>query len=154
MPASRLTWTVLRRHHTHTHPFLGPETGAELRFVAPGPEDLAAAATSSLEVALTATDARGASATVTRVLEPRRVELAFRTAPAGLLLRLDDAVGVTGPATITSWEGYAFTADAPDQRDGSGRAWRFASWADGGPARRRIATPAEPATYEASFAPD
>jgi len=153
LPASRLSWTVLRRHDTHSHPFLGPETGAALRFAAPGPEDLAAAATSSLEVVLTATDARGASASVTRVLPPRTVELTFRTAPAGLELRLDDALTVTGPSTVTSWEGYRIAVDAPGQTDAAGRAWAFASWSDGGAAKHAMVTPARPATYEARFTP-
>ena len=62
LPASRLSWTVLLHHDTHVHPFLGPVAGNGIVFTAPAPEDLAAAATSYLEVRLTATDFSGAAA--------------------------------------------------------------------------------------------
>jgi hypothetical protein len=58
LPGSALSWRVLRRHNTHTHPFLGPVTGNNIALVAPGPENLAAAANSDLRIELTATDSR------------------------------------------------------------------------------------------------
>ena len=83
IPAGRLTWTVLLHHDTHTHPFLGPSSGNNLTFTGPAPEDLAAAANSYLEIQLTATDLVGAAVTVTRDLQPAKVDLTFGTSPAG-----------------------------------------------------------------------
>src|SRR6185312_16183176 len=72
IPDGRLSWTVIRHHASHTHPFLGPVT-----------EDLLAATNSYLEIQLTATDLSGAAATVTRNIQPRKVDLTFATTPAG-----------------------------------------------------------------------
>jgi glucose/arabinose dehydrogenase len=77
LPASSLSWTVLRRHDTHTHPWFGPQTGNSSSFTGAAPEDLLATTNSSLEVQLTATDAQGATATVTRVVSPKLVNLTF-----------------------------------------------------------------------------
>ncbi len=66
LPSSSLTWTVLRHHDQHTHPWFGPTTGNNLTFQAPAPEDLSATTNSFLEVILTATDSGGLSTTVTR----------------------------------------------------------------------------------------
>ena len=69
IPNGRLSWTVIRHHSTHTHPFLGPVTGNDVTFSGPVPEDLLAATNSYLEIQLTATDLSGASATVTRDIQ-------------------------------------------------------------------------------------
>jgi PKD repeat protein len=53
---SRLSWTVIRHHASHTHPFLPPISGNTASFTAPAPEDLESATNSSIEVQLTATD--------------------------------------------------------------------------------------------------
>ena len=152
LPGSVLAWTVLLHHGEHTHPFLGPLSGASIALTYPSPEDLAAAATSYLEVRLTATDRFGASATATLDLRPRKVDLAFATSPAGLRLALQSA-GFTAPRTVTSWEGYALPVDAPHQVDAGGSGRVFASWSDGGAQSHVITTPATPTTYTATFAP-
>ena len=97
LPASRLSWTVLLHHDTHVHPFLGPVTGNDVVFTAPAPEDLAAAATSYLEVQLTATDLSGATHTVTRDLLPKKVDVTFATTPPGLSVSVN-GFPLTGPA--------------------------------------------------------
>src|SRR6185295_11440502 len=74
LPASALSWTVIRHHAAHTHPFLGPTAGNGIPFTGPAPEDLAAAANSFLEIRLTATDSRGLQATVTRDFQPAKVD--------------------------------------------------------------------------------
>ena len=106
LPSSRLSWTVLRRHGTHTHPWFGPVTGNSSAFTAPPPEDLEATTNSSVEVILTATDSSGATASVSRVVQPRLVNLTFATSPSGLTLQLNgtsfvgsahvDVVGAAG----------------------------------------------------------
>ncbi len=151
LPASGLSWSVILHHDTHTHPFFGPAAGNNVMFTTPAPEDLAAAANSYLEVRLTATDSQGLSSTVTRDFNPRKVDITFQTSPTGLRLTVN-GTSLTGPQTVTSWDGYTLNVDAPDQSSG-GQAYLFSSWSDGGAAAHSIVTPASPATYTATFAP-
>ena len=148
VPDSRLSWTVRLRHNSHTHPFLS-RTGNNITFSAPPPENLVAAATSYLEVELTATDSRGLSRAVSQDLRPRTVALTFATNPTGRRLVIDGS-SVTAPASFTSWEGYSFGVDAPVQVDGS-VGWQPSSWSDGGAAAHTITTPASPQTFTATF---
>jgi PKD repeat protein len=150
LPASSLSWTVIRHHDTHTHPFLAPTTGNDVQITGPIPEDLLAASNSYLEIQLTATDSKGLATTVTRDLLPHKVDLAFAANPSGLKVELA-GITYTTPATVTSWEGYGIVANAPAQTDGSGASWTFQSWSDGGPASHTITTPAAPASYTARF---
>ncbi len=149
LPTSAMTWTVTLHHDTHTHPFLTAGATNTLTFSGPAPEDLAAAANSWLEIQFAATDAAGQTVAITQALRPRKVDLAFATAPAGL--RLDvNGTAFSGPASVTSWAGYQLQVAAPVQF-GQGQSWMFASWGDGGAATRTITTPASPQTYTATF---
>ena len=130
---------VLLHHSTHTHPFLGPQPGNDIAVNAPAPEDLAAAATSYLEIRLTATDSKGLTSTVSQDLLPNKIGVIFRTEPSGLRLNVD-GIPVTGPAGFTSWEGYQFTVDVPSPQAGLGKIWLFSSWSDGGAGRHTITT--------------
>jgi hypothetical protein len=140
---------VIKHHNTHTHPFLAPTTGASVNIVGPEPEDLAAAANSYLEIFLTATDSRGLSKTVSMNLQPAKVGITLGTNPAGLALEVN---GFTAPSSFVSWKNWAFTVNAPDQTDTTGKRWTFTSWSDGGARSHTIVTPASPATYTATFA--
>jgi glucose/arabinose dehydrogenase/PKD repeat protein len=145
-----MSWTVLLHHGSHTHPFLGPQPGNNIVFNAPAPEDLAAAASSYLEVRLTAIDSKGLSSTVSQDLRPSTVGIIFRTEPSGLQLDVDGTT-VTGPAGFISWEGYRFTVEVPSPQAGSDKLWSFSSWSDGGAARHTITTGASNAEYTARF---
>jgi glucose/arabinose dehydrogenase/PKD repeat protein len=149
LPASALSWTVIKHHATHTHPFLGPVTGNDITFTAPAPEDLLAATNSYLEIRLTATDANGASTTATRDFMPRKVNLTFATNPSGLAVTVNGQ-SFSGPSTITSWQSWSLNVSAATQVSG-GRTFRFQSWSDGGAASHTIVTPAAPTTYTAKF---
>jgi glucose/arabinose dehydrogenase/PKD repeat protein len=149
LPASALSWTVVLHHATHTHPFLGPVSGNNITFNGPAPEDLAAATNSYLEILLTATDANGASATISQALQPRKVNLTFGTSPSGLAITVGGAT-VTGPTTLTSWQGWQVTLAAQNQVF-AGRTYRFQSWSDGGAQTHSITTPSSPTTYVAKF---
>jgi glucose/arabinose dehydrogenase len=114
LPDSRLTWNVLLHHDAHTHPFLTDVVGNDVVFTAPAPEDVAAAATSYLEVRLTATDAFGAQTTVSRDFNPRRVVVDFSTTPSGLNLRVN-STPFAAPFSFTAWDGWTLALEAPDQ---------------------------------------
>jgi len=151
LPASRLTWTVVRVHDAHTHPFLGPVTGNDIALTGPGPEDLAAAANSHLRISLAATDSQGVSTTVVRDFQPRKVAVTLATSPPGRTLTVNGQ-SVTGPTTVTSWAGFPLQLDVPAQTDAGGRAHGFDRWSDGGTsAARTWTTPASAATLTASL---
>lgn len=150
LAASSLSWTLLLRHGSHTHPFLGPVTGNGITFAAPAPEDLAATTNSHLEIRVTATDSAGASTTVVQTMLPRLVTITFNSRPPGLQLTVNGRP-LTAPATVTSWEAYALNVTAPAQIAADGRRYFFSSWSDGGAASHLIVTPAAAASYTARF---
>ena len=144
LPDSAFSWTVLRRHDTHTHPWTSG-TGRSLSFVAPAPEDLAAATNSSVEVILTVRDSGGLTDTETIAIRPRKVQLTVATNPPGVRV-LVNGTPFLGPTTFTSWEGWAIQLKAPQQKK-----WLFRSWSDGGRAAHTVVTPATATTYTATF---
>jgi len=75
VPNADLSWEVVRHHNgTHTHPGYFSETGNNLSFVAPAPEDQRSTGQGNyLEILLTATDSLGLSTTVSQELQPHRV---------------------------------------------------------------------------------
>jgi glucose/arabinose dehydrogenase/PKD repeat protein len=145
--APTLTWQVVLHHADHTHPFLPPTNGNNLTFVAPAPEDLAAATNSYLEVLLTATDSTGLARTIARRLDPNAFDVDLTTTPAGLRVAVNDVV-ITTPATIRSWEGYELRIVAPAQPDGAGDWWRPAAGTN-----RTVTTPANDTAVNAEFVP-
>jgi glucose/arabinose dehydrogenase len=153
-----LSWNVLIRHvdqanpgNAHTHPVFSGG-GAAAAFSAPGPEDFGATALSYLEVQLTATDSWGLAATITRTLQPNRVNVTFATTPAGLNLGLNGST-ITTTQTFVSWQNYVFNVSAPVPQYSSGQWWVFDHWSDGGAAAHTISTPASAITYTATFKP-
>jgi glucose/arabinose dehydrogenase len=143
-----LTWTVLRRHDQHTHPWASG-TGLTVSFPFPPPEDLSAVDTSWIEVHLTATDSGGLSHTVSRTYLPRKVSLTLAATPAGPSPTLNGS-SVTPPFTFTSWQGWVITLGAPNQTIGTTK-WRFVSWSDGGAQTHTVTTSATDTTYTAAF---
>src|SRR5262249_11221344 len=105
LPGSAISWTVLRHHNDHTHPYF-TGTGASVQIDGPPPEDLLAATNSFLEIHVTATDSGGLTTTVDQNLDPKKVNLTFQTNPTGLSLVLDNTSTVTAPTTVVSWQGW------------------------------------------------
>jgi len=145
LPPSRLSWRVLRRHGSHTHPWVGPVSGASAAFVAPPPEGLAATANSSIEAILTATDSSGATTAVARTIRPRLVDVTLETSPRALRLQLNGRRFVA-PRTWRSWAGWNLRVGARDQ---AGRVFR--RWSDGRRRTHTIRTPTSAKTYTATF---
>ena len=157
LPASSFEWEVLQHHDgSHTHPYFSG-TGNNLTITAPAPEGLASTGAGNyLEVRLTATDTEGVSKTVSRDVQPNRVNISFASNPSGLSLQADDHVFATPqsfatPKTIVSWEGYNLTVNAPSPQTLSGRTYAFSSWSDGKAQKHDIVTGATPSTYTATF---
>jgi len=151
LPDSALSWSAIKHHDNHTHPFMPPTSGNNVAMPpGPDPEELAATKTSYLEITLTATDSRGLKGSVTQQLQPCLVDLTFATDPTGLRIEINGD-SAPAPRTITSWENYRLSANAPDQVDSTGQAWAFVGWSDGGAAAHAVTTPASAATYTATF---
>jgi glucose/arabinose dehydrogenase/PKD repeat protein len=148
LPDSSLSWRVERHHATHTHPFLAPTIGNSIPITGPPPEDIYATTNSYLEVDLTATDSRGLTATVSRNVYPQTVDVTFATDPTGLSVEVAGA-SITGPTTITGWDGWSLPVNVPDQADGAGTQYEFASWSDGGARTHSIALTQQPTTFTA-----
>ena len=148
---SRLTWTVILHHGTHTHPFLGPTRGSPVPMTCPAPEDVNAGANSYLEVRLTATDLSNLSTTVSRNFLPKMVGVTLGTFPPGLVIPAN-GFNFTAPATITSWPGYVIVVDAPDQMLGGTR-YTWSAWSDSGSRTHAITTGADASSHVAVFQP-
>jgi Ca2+-binding RTX toxin-like protein len=146
-----LQWEVLQHHNgTHTHSYFS-QTGNNLTITAPMPEDLVSTGAGNyLEVRLTATDSDGLTKTVTRDVQPRRVEVSFATEPSGLSVLINGQT-FGAPETIPSWEGYRLSVDAPSPQSLSGKSYAFSSWSDGKGKRHTIVTGGTPSTYTATF---
>ncbi|MEO6324056.1 MAG: PQQ-dependent sugar dehydrogenase [Thermoanaerobaculia bacterium] len=147
---ARLSWTLLRHHGTHTHPFLGPVTGNHIAFIAPAPEDIEATATSYVEIRLTATDSSGLAATRVQSFYPRKTSVTFDSVPSCLRIVVNDESFRT-PFSILSWAGYPLFVSASDQSDAVARPFAFSSWSDGGGAAHEIVTPPSALSVVATF---
>jgi glucose/arabinose dehydrogenase len=150
LPESALSWTLLIHHCTtptqcHVHNVQSWAGAADGSFAAPDHDY-----PSHLELVLRATDALGVSATTSVTLDPRTVQLAFRTQPAGLALVVGSSSGAA-PFTRTAIVGSQSAMSAPATQLLAGKVFRFASWSDGGAATHNFTAAATPATYTATY---
>ena len=150
--ASSFAWEVFQHHNgTHIHPHFSG-TGNDLTFPAPAPEDLDSTGPGNyLEIKLTATDSNGTSRTVTRNIQPHRVDMTFQTEPNSNLNLTIEGATVGAPKTLTSWEGHELNVGAPSPQTLGGTTYGFASWSDGGPQNHVVLTGAEPGTYTGTY---
>ena len=154
LPASALSWRVLLHHDAHTHPLLAATIGNNITFIAPAPEDLAAAITSYLEIILTVTDSGGASTVISQSIMPRKVSVTFAAAPqpaaAAARILVNGGTSLIAGATVTAWAGWNVPVTVRDQNRGSG-GLRFASWSDAGTRTHSYVVPSNNATLTATF---
>ncbi|MCA2217375.1 PQQ-dependent sugar dehydrogenase [Jidongwangia harbinensis] len=153
LPASALRWRLLQYHcytldncHVHTVQEWNGVAGAS--FPAPDHEY-----PSYLELSLTATDSGGLSATTTRRIDPRTVDLTFASSPAGLQVAVGSTVQTT-PFTRTVIQGSENTVSGVTPQTAGGTTYVFAGWSDGGAQTHVITAPATPQTYTATFVPE
>jgi glucose/arabinose dehydrogenase len=156
LAGTSLSWEVLQHHNgTHTHPYFS-QTGNNRTITAPMPEGLdATGAGNYLEVRLTATDSKGLSQTVTREIQPNRVDVSFATnvakEPRSGLSLLINGQKFTTPKTLLSWEGYKLNVNVPSPQTLDGKPYVFSSWSDGEGKQHNIVTEATASTYTATF---
>jgi glucose/arabinose dehydrogenase len=144
LPASRLTWQVVLHHcpaTCHVHAVQTFEGVASGSFAAPDHDY-----PSYLELALTATDSQGLTATTSVRLDPLTVLMRFLTAPAGLELVVG-STAAPAPLDRTVIVGSHVDVSAPTPQAGL----LFAAWSNGGARSQTIVAPAGPTTYTATF---
>ncbi|HEY3723659.1 MAG TPA: PQQ-dependent sugar dehydrogenase [Acidimicrobiia bacterium] len=149
-PASRLSWNLILGHCTnlgcHTHP-LTTRTGiASGTIAAPDHQ-----APSYIQLTLTATDASGATASVVRRIDPKTVNLTFKTTPAGLSLAVGAEQSAPAPFTQEWVVGSQVQLNAPTQQTVGGTAYTFSGWSAGGAATHTEKAPASNTTYTANY---
>jgi hypothetical protein len=149
LPASAFTWEIVFHHDTHTHPFLGPVTGATSgNFTIPTSGETASNVW--YRIHLTVRDSAGQTATTYRDVRPRVVQMTLYSTPGGLSLTLDGQP-VTTPYNFTGVVGIQRTIGAPSPQTRGRRTYDFASWSDGGAQTHTFATPAANTTYTARY---
>jgi glucose/arabinose dehydrogenase len=147
---SKLSWSLIMRHcfsenscHEHlVQEFSGVASGS---FVAPDHEY-----PSYLRLKLTATDSDGLTDTKSVRLDPKTVDLSFRSDPTGLQLTVGSASTRT-PFTRTVIVGSNNSISATSPQTLGGISYRFASWSDGGAQSHNIVAPGAAATYRATY---
>jgi glucose/arabinose dehydrogenase/PKD repeat protein len=153
LPASRLSWRLNLEHCTtpgncHTHTVQTWDGVSEGSFVAPDHPY-----PSNLELELIATDSSGLTDTKTVRLDPRTVDLTFRTEPSGLRLSVG-ADEETTPFTRRVIVGSRNSISAPTPQVRGAAQYRFASWSDGGARSHDIVAPSSPTTITATYEVD
>ncbi len=152
LAGTALDWELILNHcvtpsNCHQHSIQAFENTASGSFTAPDHEYPA-----NLELRLTATDSDGNSATVSRQLDPRTVNLTVASDPAAMNVSIGSASG-TAPVTTTVIEGSANTATAPSTQLRGNTSYEFSAWSDGQPQTHAIVAPAASTTYTARYAP-
>jgi hypothetical protein len=150
LPASAFTWEVVFHHGTHTHPFVGPVSGARSGFVTI-PRTGETATDVFYRFRLTVRDPAGLTRTTTRDVTPVVSRLNFATTPPGLQITLDGAP-LTTPAGVDSVVGMTRRLGVVSPQSAAGKTYDWVSWSDGGAATHDVNTPATATTYTASYA--
>ncbi len=150
--ASSLSWTLLIHHCTspttcHVHNVQSWNGVASGTLSAPDHDY-----PSHLELILSATDSAGATATTSVLLDPKTVDLTFRTSPSGLSLAVGSSSDTT-PFTRTVIVNSANSVSAPATEQLGGVTYDFAGWSDGGAATHNLTAPTSPAAYTAAYVP-
>jgi hypothetical protein len=148
-PGSAFTWQVNFHHASHMHPFVAARTGSKSgTFTIPDRGETASNV--FYRIILKVVDSAGLTHTVTRDIQPRKVNMSFSTNPAGLKIALDGQSRVT-PFTVTGVVGIKRTIAAPSPQGLNGSSYIFQTWTDGGARSHEISTPSTSTNYTARF---
>ena len=149
LAASRFTWEVIFHHDTHTHPVLGPTSGATSgSFIVPATGETSANVW--YRIHLTVTDSKGASSTTFRDVRPRTVQVTLASTPTGARLTLDGQP-VVAPFTFTGVVGMQRAIGTTSPQTIGGTNYQFRSWSDRGGPTHTITTPSTNTTITAQF---
>lgn len=149
LPASAFTWNIDFLHDGHVHPGT-PITGVKSGTFTVPTSGHDFSGNTRYRITLTVKDSSGLSSTSQVTVFPRKVNLSFATAPAGLTLYLDGIAKAT-PFVFDTLVGYQHSVEARTQTSG-GTTYTFSSWSDGGAATHTITVPTSNASFTATFA--
>lgn len=149
LPATALSWKLTMRHcaqdgHCHSHD-IETFTGASGEFTAPDHPY-----PSHLELTLTAKDSDGNVASRTIPLQPRTVDLTFKSDPPGIGVTVSNYNVVTD-ATIKVIVGSVLSVSAASKIEIPPYVLLFDKWDDGAGSSRIIRAPERPATYTVHY---
>ncbi|QOV89161.1 PQQ-dependent sugar dehydrogenase [Humisphaera borealis] len=156
VPASRMSWSVVFYHDTHSHPFIDSIPGVSSgSFVVPAVGETAANVW--YRIFLTTTDSGGLSRTTSRDIFPVKSEVTINASVGGVVtsgfaLTLDGSP-ITSGKVFTGVAGIARSLGAPAAQLIGGIRYDFVGWSDGGAASHGISTPDVNTTYTARYAP-
>ena len=148
LPPASLTWTVVFHHDTHTHPFLGPLSGAGGSFVIPRTGETSANV--FYRIHLEVMDSGGLTHSTQVDIRPRTATLTLASTPSGLQLTLDGQP-VTASHTFEAVVGMTRTLGVISPQTLRRKEYGFVSWSDGGAATHDITVPVGDTTYTATF---
>ena len=148
LPDSAFSWTIDFLHDGHVHPgtpitairsgsFTIPSTGHDFE------------GNTRYRISLTVTDSNGLKSTSSVTIYPRKVNLSFDTAPAGLTLYFD-GIARTAPFVADTLVGFRHNVEARNQTNG-GSTYTFASWSDGGAQQHDVVVPTTDQSYTATY---
>jgi len=148
LPASAFVWSLVLYHcpsTCHTHPiqdFVNVKSGS---FIAPDHDY-----PSYLVLQLTVTDSKGAKDVKSVQLNPRTVDLTFKTKPGSFHLVVGSTSSVT-PFTRTVIVGSNNSISAPSPQTKGSKNYSYSSWSDGGAQSHNIIAPSKNKTYTADY---
>ncbi len=145
---SAFTWNIDFLHEGHVHPgtpitgvksgtFTIPTTGHDF------------SGNTRYRIMLTVADSSGLTSSTFVTVWPRKVNLSFATAPAGLTLYLD-GIAKTAPFVYDTLIGFNHTIEARNQTSGP-NTYTFASWSDGGAQQHTLVVPGADQSYTATY---
>jgi hypothetical protein len=145
IPGTSLRWDVIQKHcpgfgsTCHDHP-LQTLTGATAQFTAPDHGD-----GSYFEIRLTATDSLGVSATTSRQVDPKTLQVTLATSPSGGTV-VYDGTSHTAPYSATTIAGSTHSIEVQIPAGQT-----FSGWSQGGDQRQNVTVGEQNVTYTASF---
>ncbi|MFC6022326.1 PKD domain-containing protein [Plantactinospora solaniradicis] len=150
LPASALSWQLVQQHcstpdNCHSHPVRELTGTAAGSFLAPDHEY-----PSYLELTLTARDSGGLTGSTTLRLDPKTVNIALATKPAGLRLNMNGR-NFTTPNSTQVIVGSTNTISAPGPQTLGPATYTFEGWSDGGAATHVVTAPTAARTYTATY---
>ena len=148
LPASAFSWSIDFLHEGHVHPGT-PITGAKSGSFTIPTSGHDFEGNTRYRISLTVTDSDGLKSTSFVTIYPRKVNLTFNTAPAGLTLYFD-GIAKTTPFTADTLVGFRHNLEARNQ-SGGGSSYTFASWSDGGAQQHDVVVPSADQTYTATY---
>jgi len=149
IPPSRFSWQIVFHHDTHTHPFLGPITGATSgSFTIPNVGETSANVW--YRIRLTVTDSTGQQASTFTDVMPRTARVTLAASAPGLTLTLDGQP-VVAPFTFTSVVGMRRSIGAVSSQTLADVSYECRAWSDRRTRTHIITTPAGTTTIVAAY---